>query len=69
MTNNFFQVISANVLQELCHDALLSGLEAEQIQVLASIGGSGTNSKCHRDLLKLFCSHCLIPEPLSFEAF
>ena len=60
-------VISATCLQEIAHDAVLSGLEDDNIILLSGVGASGTNNKQHRDLLRLYCQDMVVPPPLKFE--
>ena len=60
-------VISASVVQELAYDAKLSGLQDDELDSLASIGGYGQTNKAHRDLCTRYCKNLLSPEPITVQ--
>lgn len=59
--------ISAPDLQELAAAIQMSGNSEEEVEMLASIGGQGTNEHHHRDLMAKFCKNLAIPQPLNVD--
>jgi len=47
-------VLSAAAVQDIAHDARLSGLLDHELDELASIGSYGQTNKAHRDLTNRF---------------
>ena len=56
--------LSATMVRELAHLALLDGASHTELATVANTGTCGSNvGNCHRDLLKAFCERIEIDEP------